>query len=489
MAVALFALMWLPPVVAQAPPQEPTPSGLEKKVEPWLGRQALGVYMLGKKVGFVIAEVKVVSFEGKPAFHLAVESELQIKMFGEVAKMKTVQETWNSLEGRGALLQVREMSIEDGTKTENILRQGDAGWEVVTRTGDREEVREVDPPRASLEDDIKIDAWLAAGPEKGEKHELWMTDLGKKDINARESLQFIRSEEHVQSGVTGTVHVVKMKMDGLSGTVKLLNQKVFLEAEVGRVMRMVAEEEAIARRMDVKAIDLTADFSVALDEDLGDDPAQLESLTAEISGLGDMEFPDSHRQRIEKREGKPDLVHLKRDYQVEEGKPLSDEERKPWVEKQPGIESDHPRIRAQAEKIIGGETDPIKMAARLQNWTFNHLETTMAKNSNSALTILDQKAGDCTEHARLFVALARAAGLPAREVGGLMYIHEGKPMFGWHAWAEIHDGRQWVSIDPAWDQVFVDATHLKLSSGTDDYSWVGTIGALKLRVTGFEKKD
>ena len=60
-------------------------------------------------------------------------------------------------------------------------------------------------------------------------------------------------------------------------------------------------------------------------------------------------------------------------------------------------------------------------------------------------------------------------------------------MFGWHAWAEIHDGRQWVSVDPAWDQVFVDATHIRFSSGSDDLSWIGVIGSLKLRVVEFTR--
>ena len=36
--------------------------------------------------------------------------------------------------------------------------------------------------------------------------------------------------------------------------------------------------------------------------------------------------------------------------------------------------------------------------------------------------------------------------------------------FNWHAWAEIHDGRQWLSMDPTWNEVQVDATHLVLSA-------------------------
>ena len=96
------------------------------------------------------------------------------------------------------------------------------------------------------------------------------------------------------------------------------------------------------------------------------------------------------------------------------------------------------------------------------------------------LQILDNRAGDCSEHALLFVALARAAGIPAREVGGLAYPGDEPPLFGWHAWAEIHDGSQWVSVDPMWNQVYVDATHIKLTEDVSDLSWFNVVGRLKL---------
>lgn len=59
-----------------------------------------------------------------------------------------------------------------------------------------------------------------------------------------------------------------------------------------------------------------------------------------------------------------------------------------------------------------------------------------------------EQQGDCTEHAALFVALARAAGIPARNVGGLAYItmEAGSGVFGFHAWAEVWLG-EWIPVD------------------------------------------
>src|SRR5262249_57226823 len=107
---------------------------------------------------------------------------------------------------------------------------------------------------------------------------------------------------------------------------------------------------------------------------------------------------------------------------------------------------------------------------------YRSLNKSYSSNADPARAVLDRKAGDCTEHPLLMVALARAAGLPAREVGGVAFVRAHKPLFGWHAWAEVHDGKQWVSVDPTWDQVYVDGTHIKMSEGSDDMAWANVAG-------------
>jgi transglutaminase-like putative cysteine protease len=79
----------------------------------------------------------------------------------------------------------------------------------------------------------------------------------------------------------------------------------------------------------------------------------------------------------------------------------------------------------------------------------------------SAAHVLAARAGDCDEHARLFVALARAVGLPARIASGLAYVN-GK--FYYHAWAEVRLG-DWVPVDPTFGQFPADAAHVRLVLG------------------------
>jgi transglutaminase-like putative cysteine protease len=61
----------------------------------------------------------------------------------------------------------------------------------------------------------------------------------------------------------------------------------------------------------------------------------------------------------------------------------------------------------------------------------------------------------------LLTALARAAGIPARVVAGLVY-QDGD--FFYHAWSELWlDG--WLSADAVFAQMPADATHVKLLEG------------------------
>jgi len=81
--------------------------------------------------------------------------------------------------------------------------------------------------------------------------------------------------------------------------------------------------------------------------------------------------------------------------------------------------------------------------------------------------VLRTKVGDCNEHTALYVAMARAAGIPARIAIGLVYIHGA---FYYHAWPEVYldagSGRgMWLPVDPTLNQFPADATHLRLARG------------------------
>jgi hypothetical protein len=153
-----------------------------------------------------------------------------------------------------------------------------------------------------------------------------------------------------------------------------------------------------------------------------------------------------------------------------------------WLAPEPLIQSHDPRIRAQARQIVGPERSPSRAAAVLTHWVHQSLRRTTptAGSAPSAVKVLDEKRGDCNEFTTLFVALARAAGLPARTVSGLIYLNG---RFYYHAWPEVYLS-DWVAVDPTFDQFPADAAHVPLAVGglARQVELIPRIGRLKLEV-------
>jgi transglutaminase-like putative cysteine protease len=151
-----------------------------------------------------------------------------------------------------------------------------------------------------------------------------------------------------------------------------------------------------------------------------------------------------------------------------------------YLAPEPLVQSDDPRIQAQARQIIGRERHPEHAAEQLVTWVHEELEKRITVSVPSALEVLATRRGDCNEHTVLYVALARAVGLPARTAAGLVYV-DGR--FYYHAWPEVYiDG--WVAVDPTFGQFPADASHLRFTIGglARQVELIQLIGRLSLDV-------
>jgi len=133
---------------------------------------------------------------------------------------------------------------------------------------------------------------------------------------------------------------------------------------------------------------------------------------------------------------------------------------------EPLIQSGDERVvgvaRTAVRPLGGDRNDPVAVARRLNDNVYRMLDKEMAFSLPSALQVLETRAGDCNEHTVLYVALARALGLPARMAVGLVHL-EGA--FFYHAWPEVWLGR-WVAMDPTLGQTPADATHIRFLTGS-----------------------
>ena len=112
------------------------------------------------------------------------------------------------------------------------------------------------------------------------------------------------------------------------------------------------------------------------------------------------------------------------------------------------VESDSPEIRKTAERLSGA--DQMETAANIFEFVLKHVRFDgYSKGIRGALRALEDRKGDCSEHMCLFVALCRAAGIPARGVGG--YVCSADRLLnpsGYHNWAQFYADGAWHMADP-----------------------------------------
>lgn len=112
------------------------------------------------------------------------------------------------------------------------------------------------------------------------------------------------------------------------------------------------------------------------------------------------------------------------------------------------IESDAPRIKEIARTLRADS--PAATAQNTFAWVRRRLgRAGFTAEDRGALRALEDRAGDCTEHAYLFVALMRANGIPSRVLGGYLAAESGvlRPD-DYHNWAEFYADGVWQLADP-----------------------------------------
>jgi hypothetical protein len=153
-----------------------------------------------------------------------------------------------------------------------------------------------------------------------------------------------------------------------------------------------------------------------------------------------------------------------------------------YLKPEPLIQSDHERIRSMVRSILGEAPPamPLDRSRLLMDWMRRNIEPRPVLSMPDALSTLENRMGDCNEHAMLFAAMTRAAGIPARVEAGLVYMN-GK--FYYHAWNLLFLGR-WVTADVLFGQLPADVTHLRLATGSmqQQADLVGVIGNITIDI-------
>lgn len=115
------------------------------------------------------------------------------------------------------------------------------------------------------------------------------------------------------------------------------------------------------------------------------------------------------------------------------------------------LNRDDPYIRGLVKSIVVDEKNPFWIAFRIHRWLHTNIEYRMNGGWNAAPTVLKRGNGSCSEFTFCFLALARAAGLPARYEAGLVVRGDDASIDrDFHRWVQVWlPPFGWIPVDPS----------------------------------------
>ncbi|PYR43978.1 MAG: hypothetical protein DMF93_01605 [Acidobacteria bacterium] len=421
-----------------------------------------GIYYRGEKIGFTVSQTLP---EGD-GFELQEDGRLQMALLGATtaATIRT-----DAHVDRAFALRAFEFSLDPGTGKVEVRGRIDGrrlSLEVRTASGARAEERLLDEPPALSQN---LSRRLAdGGLATGARHQWTMfdpatlrnspvvVDVGRRELVRGAGVAPIPAFRvemtfaglRTTSWVTDTGEVVREESPLGLITIRESPQSARTMAVSNRIREDLLQTAAVVPRMSTRI----------------DEPRDVRRLRLRVRGLEAAAFPrgdlDGGAQRTD-----GDVVELIDPRQMTAERADPDASR--YLAAEPFIESDAPEIRAEADAAVRGIEGDRARAERLTRYVNALLDKKPTVSLPSAREVLRTKVGDCNEHTALYVAMARAVGLPARIAVGLVFVHGA---FYYHAWPEVYVDRAagrglWLPVDPTLNQFPADATHLRLTRG------------------------
>jgi len=110
-----------------------------------------------------------------------------------------------------------------------------------------------------------------------------------------------------------------------------------------------------------------------------------------------------------------------------------------------------PAIREAVNEAAGDKDNPYWIARNIFDYLRENLFYKRVGGWDIAPTILKRGSGSCSEYAFLYIAMCRAAGVPARYAGAVVVRGEDASFdFVYHRWVEVYlPGYGWIPVDPS----------------------------------------
>ncbi|MGI9014228.1 MAG: transglutaminase-like domain-containing protein [Phycisphaerales bacterium] len=424
-----------------------------------------GVYVQGNKVGTAQASAeRVVDVDGVPAVRSLLDATMNLRAMGEDVTIEFSYEILFDAQPPYAFraMHVRELMGDQGREV-HVVRSNPGGdtqpggdmIATITEAG-QTSTRNLGELDHSIHDYFATDIWMKTQPTVGDAITYPSFDLNS--LRMMSETATVTGIEHAMAGgvplTCFTLDIADSNDDAYEVVVD--EHGTWLTLDFGGMARFQLEPEAIAKQRDA-SVDLFISNLVKLDQPLGD-VTTIRTLVLEVddetaerigSASGQMIDRDPHTGRA--------LLILGHEYREAADEAAIRRALEATIESP----ADHPDIKALAEQAVAGKTTIEEKVQALIDFVDTFVHDDYNANQLSVLDILRVKRGDCSEHAALFTALARAVGIPCRGVEGLVYIGDEHQSLGGHAWNEVVLDGYWQPVDPTWGERNINPSHIR----------------------------
>ncbi len=451
-----------------------------------LGTDWYGVYLQKHKVGYLKSTAACETGPHGTLYKIQLSGTVQILSDAEIDEIKIESiATFSALPPFSLVLYADRMIHKDDFSEVKIMRISE-GYQAEITQGKDTQSRFMGAFDYTLKDYTAVQRWITRNPDAGADIEYPNIVLETLTLEANTS-RIMGIHESLTAGVKTIFY------DVLTTDAHGLDVKEVFGAD-GRAYRIVLgglfecrlEPQALATKID-KTIDLFFRNTVFIDRPLGDSKTvTLLNLSLDnTSGtlLGNAPGQSVTQNRADGSMGV--LLNSKGGPNVN----ATEEEIQKNLAATLDIPANHPTVIGLAQHAVDGADTISEKVSRLVEFVERYIEDDYTANPMTLMDIIEKKKGDCSEHAKLFTAMARALGIPCRTVGGLVYLGDDDQAFGLHAWNEVVMGGVWVPVDPTWGQTALDATHIRFPVEiSKEWQVMAAIPEMKMAVLHVEHK-
>lgn len=442
-----------------------------------------GVYSGGAKVGAMTVARRRGDVDGEPAFFLS----RTLALHGEdgAAILRAHGALAFSLRGDGALIYADASESGRGRADIAALRRTGDGYAATFRSDATVVTRAFAGLRDSLRARAAFDAFVRSPRSPGEDFSFGTVEARRGFAEVAATAVAFGRRAVVRDGLHGNVALFDVAAEGATRRVAFEEGEPTVdpvdESIEAAAWTVRAEEPEQARDPGFE-VDLQAPTFGVVDRPLGA-PSKVRRLRLRVRGL-DADLSSDGCQRSASLDGDR-IVAV--DPVAPTEVPLlvaRDEASRRYA--RPRYRST--AVAATAARVVADAADAGEKIARLTAWVHEHLAKTPFADAETAEEILRRGAGDASEHALLFAALALSVGVPAREIGGLRYGGDAYGRFHWHVWNEAFDGARWIAVDPTCGLAPADAARVRFTDVPEEPRWAATAARCRFEVIELETR-